>query len=54
MKAMMENCGLTYEDVIMQDVGFDLNTALITGNVDAVIGGYINHEYPTLCRRATM
>ena len=48
MKAMMENCGLTYEDVIMQDVGFDLNTALITGNVDAVIGGYINHEYPTL------
>ena len=48
MKAMMENCGLTYEDVTMQDVGFDLNTALITGNVDAVIGGYINHEYPTL------
>lgn len=48
VKAMMENCGLTYEDVTMQDVGFDLNTALITGNVDAVIGGYINHEYPTL------
>ena len=48
VKAMMENCGLTYDDVTMQDVGFDLNTALITGNVDAVIGGYINHEYPTL------
>ena len=48
VKAMMENSGLKYEDVTMQDVGFDLNTALITGNVDAVIGGYINHEYPTL------
>lgn len=48
VKAMMENSGLGYEDVTMQDVGFDLNTALITGNVDAVIGGYINHEYPTL------
>ena len=48
IKAMMEHNGLKYEDVTMQDVGFDLNTALITGNVDAVIGGYINHEYPTL------
>lgn len=48
VKAMMENSGLTFEDVTMQDVGFDLNTALITGNVDAVIGAYINHEYPTL------
>ncbi len=48
VKAMMEHNSLSYEDVTMQDVGFDLNTALITGNVDAVIGGYINHEYPTL------
>ena len=48
IKAMMEHNGLKYEDVTMQDVGFDLNTALITGNVDAVIGAYINQEYPTL------
>lgn len=48
VKAMMEYVGLKYEDTTMQDVGFDLNTALITGNVDAVAGGYINHEYPTL------
>ncbi len=48
VKAMMENAGFKYEDTTMQDVGFDLNTALITGNVDAVAGGYINHEYPTL------
>ncbi len=48
IKAMMEHYGLPYEDVTMQDVGFDLNTSLITGNVDAVIGAYINHEYPTL------
>lgn len=51
VKAMMENSGLTFEDVTMQDVGFDLNTALITGNVDAVIGAYINHEYPTLIQQ---
>lgn len=48
VKAMMEHNGLAYEDTTMQDVGFDLNSALITGNVDAVIGAYINHEYPTL------
>lgn len=48
IKAMMEHYGLQYEGVTMQDVGFDLNTSLITGNVDAVIGAYINHEYPTL------
>ncbi|MCD8036177.1 MAG: ABC transporter substrate-binding protein [Clostridiales bacterium] len=48
VKAMMEYVGLTYEDTTMMDVGFDLNTALITGNVDAIAGGYINHEYPTL------
>jgi putative hydroxymethylpyrimidine transport system substrate-binding protein len=48
IKAMMEHNGLSFEDTTMQDVGFDLNTALITGNVDAVIGAYINHEYPTL------
>lgn len=48
IKAMMEHNELSYDDVTMQDVGFDLNTALITGNVDAVIGTYINHEYPTL------
>ena len=40
--------GLSYDDVTMQDVGFDLNTSLISGNVDAVIGTYINHEYPAL------
>lgn len=51
VKAMMENAGLTYEDTTMQDVGFDLNSALITGNVDAVIGSYINHEYPTLLQQ---
>ena len=48
VKAMMEHNGLSYDDVTMQDVGFDLNTSLISGNVDAVIGTYINHEYPAL------
>ncbi len=48
VKAMMEHNGLSYEDTTMQDVGFDLNSALISGNVDAIIGAYINHEYPSL------
>lgn len=48
VKAMMEHNGLSYGDTTMQDVGFDLNSALISGNVDAIIGGYINHEYPSL------
>lgn len=48
VQAMMESCGLSYEDTEMIDVGFDLNAALITNNVDAVIGAYINHEYTTL------
>lgn len=51
VRAMMEHNGLAYEDTTMQDVGFDLNSSLITGNVDAVIGGYINHEYPTLLQQ---
>lgn len=48
IKSMMEHNGLSYDDVTMQDVGFDLNASLISRNVDAVIGAYINHEYPTL------
>ena len=31
VKAMMEHNGLSYDDVTMQDVGFDLNTSLISG-----------------------
>lgn len=30
------------------DIGFELNSALVTGNTDAVIGAYINHEVPVL------
>ena len=48
LTAMLESCGHSLADINLIDVGFDLNTALITGNVDATIGGYINHEYPTL------
>lgn len=48
LRAMLEKEGYTIDDINLIDVGFDLNAALITGNVDATIGGYINHEYPTL------
>lgn len=34
--------------VEMIDVGFELNSSLVTENVDAVIGAFINHEVPVL------
>ncbi|MFV0314604.1 MAG: ABC transporter substrate-binding protein [Anaerotignum sp.] len=47
-KAMLENAGLTGDDCEFIDVGFDLLTALTTGQVDATIGNMVNHEVPQL------
>ncbi len=47
-KAMLENVGLSAEDSQFIDVGFDLLTALTTGQVDATIGNMVNHEVPQL------
>lgn len=43
--AMVESDGGDPSQVTMIDVGYDLIPALATDNVDALIGGYINHEY---------
>ena len=44
VKGMMQHVGADYSDVTMVDVGFELMSAMTTGNVDATIGCYINHE----------
>ncbi|WP_352399885.1 ABC transporter substrate-binding protein [Anaerotignum sp.] len=47
-KSMLENVGLSTDDCQFIDVGFDLLTALTTGQVDATIGNMVNHEVPQL------
>lgn len=47
-KQTLENVGLSAEDCEFVDVGFDLMTAMTTEQVDATIGGLINHEVPQL------
>ena len=45
---MLETVGATLDDVELIDVGFDLMSAMTTGNVDAPFGCFINHEVPAL------
>ncbi len=48
MRSMMRYVGADYEDVTMIDVGFELMSAMTTGNVDATIGCLVNHEVPQM------
>ncbi len=48
IRSMMQNVGADYDDVTMIDVGFDLMSSMTTGNVDATIGCYVNHEVPQM------
>ncbi|MBB6446329.1 putative hydroxymethylpyrimidine transport system substrate-binding protein [Bacillus benzoevorans] len=48
LETMVKHDGGDFSKVDMIDVGFELNSALVTGNTDAVIGAYINHEVPVL------
>lgn len=41
---MLESAGLTLRDVTMINVNFNLSTALMSGQVDAVVGGFRNFE----------
>ncbi|MDF3003582.1 MAG: ABC-type nitrate/sulfonate/bicarbonate transport system, periplasmic component [Oscillospiraceae bacterium] len=50
IRSMMANVGADYNDVQMIDVGFDLMSSMTTGNVDATIGCYINHEVPQMIK----
>ncbi len=48
IKSIAADAGLTEDDYTMVNVGFDLSTALTTGNVDIVTGMFINDEIVTL------
>ena len=48
IQAMLQNAGLTADDCECIDVGFDLMSALTTGQVDATIGNMVNHEVPQM------
>ena len=50
IRSMMANVGADYNDVQMIDVGFDLMSSMTTGNVDATIGCYVNHEVPQMIK----
>lgn len=42
--AILEDAGLSLDDVEVVNVGFDLMPSLLGGSVDAIIGGYYVHE----------
>lgn len=48
IEAMLENAGLSADACEYIDVGFDLMSALTTGQVDATIGNMVNHEVPQM------
>jgi len=48
LETMMKADDADYRKVNMVDVGFELNSSLISKKADAVIGAYINHEVPLL------
>lgn len=48
IRTMMAYVGVDSSDVTLVDVGFDLMSAMTTGNVDATIGCTMNHEIPQL------
>ncbi len=48
LKKIIENDGGNPDNVKIVDVGFELNSSLISKKADAVIGAYINHEVPLL------
>jgi putative hydroxymethylpyrimidine transport system substrate-binding protein len=44
LKAMLERVGLKLDDITLINVNFSLSPALLSGQVDAVIGAYRNFE----------
>uniref|UniRef100_UPI00260420A3 ABC transporter substrate-binding protein n=1 Tax=Fusobacterium sp. TaxID=68766 RepID=UPI00260420A3 len=51
LKAMVEFDGGDPNKVKVMDVGFELLTSMITKQVDATIGGLINHEVPVMIEK---
>lgn len=50
MRTMIKQDGGDPQNVDMIDVGFDFIPAIATNNVDAIIGGFINHEQLLLAK----
>ena len=48
IKTMLKNQGVSSDDVKVIDVGFDLMSAMTTGNVDVTLGCMVNHEVPQM------
>ncbi|MBS5150834.1 MAG: ABC transporter substrate-binding protein [Butyricicoccus pullicaecorum] len=48
IRTMMKNVGADSTDITLTNVGFDLMSAMTTGNVDATVGCMVNHEIPQL------
>lgn len=48
LRSMMDHVGANWQDMTLVDVGFDLMSAMTTGNVDATIGCLVNHEVPQM------
>lgn len=48
IRSIMKNSGQDPSSVEMVDVGFDLMSSMVTGNVDATIGCLVNHEVPQM------
>ena len=48
VRSIMEYSGADPSSVEMIDVGFDLMSSMVTGNVDATIGCLVNHEVPQM------
>jgi len=51
LKTILENAGVSSRTVTERNVGFNLNPALLTGKVDATLGGFWNYEGTELRRR---
>lgn len=48
LTTVLKDVGANPDDVELIDVGFELGSSIITGNVDAVFGAFVNHEVPVL------
>lgn len=48
VETMVETDGGQFDEVDLVDIGFELQSSLISGRADAVSGAYINHEVPVL------
>lgn len=48
IETVLREAGISLDQVEIIDVGFDLTSAMTTGNVDATYGCFVNHEIPAL------